>query len=491
MILNHSKHKEMSLNKIRNYPFLLITISLFIVLIVPTLIKDGMFLDGVNYAAISKNLANGIGTFWQPHYTKTLYTSFHEQPPLVFGIQAIFFKLLGNHIYVERIYSFLTGILTLLLIIKIWNFIHTKFKSKQLNWLPVSFWIITPIVFWSYSNNMLENTLGIFCLASIFYIIKSILANTRQSVLYIFLASLFIVAGFLSKGFVALYPLSTVFIYWLVFRKLSFQKMLILSVLIFFIATLILSLIMIIQHDAFKNLSTYFNQQVIKSLSGAREVSGGRFNILNRLYKELLPVIFISMIFIVIKFRKNKALILHDSSVLNNFLFFLFIGISASLPLMISPKQLGFYLVPSIPYYAIGFGSLIMPILINWINKIDISKRGFQMFKMISIISLAGAIVISISQVGKTGRDKVKLHDIYKIGKVIDNGSLISVSEYICKDWWLIAYFSRYFYISLDCKNTNHEYYLYNGNSDICLSANYSECLMQLKRYRLFKLQKK
>lgn len=450
-----------------------------------------MFLDGVNYAAISKNLANGIGSFWQPHYTKTLYTSFHEQPPLAFGIQAIFFKLLGNHLYVERIYSLLTGILTILLMIKIWNFIHIKFDSKQLNWLPVCFWIITPIVFWSYSNNMLENTMGIFCLASIFYVIKSILANTKQKALYIFLASLLIVAGFLSKGFVALYPLSTIFFYWLVHRKLSFQKMLILSALIFFIATLILSLITIIEHDAFKNLSIYFNQQVVKSLSGAREVSGGRFNILNRLYRELLPVLCMSMILVVIKYRKNKALILNDSSVLNNFLFFLVIGISASLPLMISPKQAGFYLVPSIPYYAIAFGSLIMPILTNWINKIDISKRGFQMFKMISIISLAGAIVISISQVGKTGRDKEKLHDIYQIGKVMDKGSVISVPESICEDWELIAYFARYFYISLDCKNANHEYYLDNRNSDIYLSANYSEYLMQLKRYRLFKLQKK
>ena len=40
-------------------------------------------MDGLMYSAISKNLANGIGTFWNPYLSETLFPEFHEHPPLV------------------------------------------------------------------------------------------------------------------------------------------------------------------------------------------------------------------------------------------------------------------------------------------------------------------------------------------------------------------------------------------------------------------------
>ncbi len=59
--------------------------------------------------------------------------SFHEQPPLVFGIQALFFKLLGNSMYVERFYTFLTACITALLIVVFWKMIFKNdVKQKQL-----------------------------------------------------------------------------------------------------------------------------------------------------------------------------------------------------------------------------------------------------------------------------------------------------------------------------------------------------------------------
>jgi 4-amino-4-deoxy-L-arabinose transferase-like glycosyltransferase len=83
--------------KINRY-FWFITVSIVFILTLPTLIQDGMFMDGELYTAVSHNLANGIGTFWFPsfsyHNLAGIKDSFHEQPPLVFGIQALFFKIL-------------------------------------------------------------------------------------------------------------------------------------------------------------------------------------------------------------------------------------------------------------------------------------------------------------------------------------------------------------------------------------------------------------
>ncbi|MBN3035929.1 MAG: hypothetical protein JW861_10115 [Bacteroidales bacterium] len=46
-----------------HYPFVLLTLTLFTGLILPVLIMDGMFMDGVLYTCVARNLAQGYGTF--------------------------------------------------------------------------------------------------------------------------------------------------------------------------------------------------------------------------------------------------------------------------------------------------------------------------------------------------------------------------------------------------------------------------------------------
>ena len=152
-----------------------LTISFFIGLLVPILIQDGMFLDGVTYSSISKNLAHGIGSIWKPHYTKVLYPVFYEHPPLVFGIQSLFFKILGDGMYTERIYTLITAIFTLLGIVACWRLVFKQHPMQEYSWLPVLLWITVPLIFWSYKNNLLENTLSVFTLFSVYFIFRSLL----------------------------------------------------------------------------------------------------------------------------------------------------------------------------------------------------------------------------------------------------------------------------------------------------------------------------
>ncbi|MEO1627822.1 MAG: hypothetical protein AAFV25_21920, partial [Bacteroidota bacterium] len=53
------------------------------------LLEQSMFVDGLWYAAISRNLAQGQGSFWHPHFSALIFSEFHEHPPLVFGLQAL------------------------------------------------------------------------------------------------------------------------------------------------------------------------------------------------------------------------------------------------------------------------------------------------------------------------------------------------------------------------------------------------------------------
>ena len=137
--------------------YLMLPIMLFVGLLILPLVQEGMFFDGVTYSAISKNMANGYGSFWNPHYTKVLYSNFHEHPPLVFIIQSFFFRLLGDGFYTERLFCLLMALLTVFGIVKCWALLSDDAEMKSYYWLPILFWLLVPMVSWSYKNNLLES----------------------------------------------------------------------------------------------------------------------------------------------------------------------------------------------------------------------------------------------------------------------------------------------------------------------------------------------
>ena len=76
--------------------------------------------------------------------------------------------------YVERIYTFFTTCCTLALIMYLWQLIYKNYSAeKKLAWIAVIFWITIPVCFWSYSNNMHENTMGIFTLAAVIFVYQA------------------------------------------------------------------------------------------------------------------------------------------------------------------------------------------------------------------------------------------------------------------------------------------------------------------------------
>ena len=111
------------------FPFWLITLSAVFGLTLTVLIQDVMFQDAMAFSCVSHNMGIGIGTFWFPQYS-TLnidnIPSFHEQLPLVFGIQSVFYRLLGDSMYIERFYTFLIILLHIVFISKLWRIIFKK-----------------------------------------------------------------------------------------------------------------------------------------------------------------------------------------------------------------------------------------------------------------------------------------------------------------------------------------------------------------------------
>ncbi len=410
-----------------NKQFWFLTITVFVVLLIPSLVQEGMFLDGITYSAISNNLANGIGSIWCPSYTKTMYISFYEHPPLVFIIQSWFFKIFGSAFYTERIYSFFIALMTLIGIVKCWRL----FFSRENDWLPILLWLFVPLISWAYKNNILENTMGVFTIFSIFFITKSLI---KKRILYLFLGSSLIVLAFLSKGFVGIFPIIVPIIYAIVYKN---DKITILyfGYSIFLItASIIVSLYVFPELN--KNLIHYFNQQLFPALNNQREITtNNRFSILLNLISELLLPIIILLLFAIKDWKKQKINSLIQYKVA---LFWFLIAISASIPLVLTLKQRTFYTLPSIPFYILSISTLLNP----YINSIKekITPKKSRLIKNSSIFVLSCAILYSILKYGDYSRDKEMIKDIYLISKVIPKGTIMKTSNELCEQWSLIAY---------------------------------------------------
>ena len=473
----------------KNIPFQIFTIGIFILLIVPTLIKDGMFMDGQQYACVAKNLAHGLGTFWQPFvsatWNKSGSNSFLEHPPLVYGIQSVFFLLFGDSIYVERLYSLFTAIVSALLISKIWKILFSENeKLKDLSWLPVLFWIMIPVCFWSYQNDMQENTMGIFTLASVYFSMLAVHLK-RNTYFNLILSGISVFAATLCKGVPGLFPLGAIGLYWLFTKNISFTKAVLYSFIL--VATpIIVYSCLLLNNDAYQSLDFYFNKRLLYRIHDEPTVST-RFHILYKLATEMLPVIILSaIIYSYSKFKK----IGHGKTYQPLILLFLALGLSGSLPIMLTLVQSGFYFVPSLPFFAIAFAIWVAPSLSVFIQRIDLNCNAFIYFRIFSFVVLFGAIALSISSIGKMGRDKGELTDNYSFGKIVPSNTTVRVDKEVFNNWAMQFYLLRHFNISEDyATDERHHFYIKEKNDTATKFENYKKLPINTLKFDLYELK--
>jgi 4-amino-4-deoxy-L-arabinose transferase-like glycosyltransferase len=428
-----------------NKIFYVILFSLAVLLFVPNLLQKGMFVDGLWYAAIAHNLSEGLGSFWSPHFSKTMFPVFYDHPPLVFGIQSFFFRILGDSMYVEKIYAFFIICLSFLLIHNLWSILFKDNKQvKYLSFIPCLLWILHETTYMYYPNNLLECSQGLFILTSVIFILKGIRDENNLSYLYMFVAGISLILSFLAKGLTGLYPLITILLYYAIFRNISLKKMLIYHAIFLGSFSLIFALYFL-SESAAENISTYLETQVMASLRGdrAENIQISRFYILRRFVEtSLLPLVLVLIISIISYFRYATRKIFKFRK---EVLFFMILALSGVLPMMVSEKQGTHYLVTVIPYISIAL-SLILIRSETIISKLRESKY----FRILAFSLLLFSIVFPLFSVNKVNnRDRILLHDMEQFEEKLEKGSTMGfIGDQ--RDIALYGYFMRMHSISLD-----------------------------------------
>jgi len=452
--------------------YFFIVIGIFLIIVSPDLLSEGMFFDGLTYSAIAKNLSHNIGSFWHLHYTGTMFNEFHEHPPLAIGLESLFFDILGDSMFTERIYSLTTYIFTGYFIVLIWKEIASE-KYHNMGWLPILFWISIPTIQWGISNNMLENTMMIFTTLSILLSIKSLKSNRF---VYIILSGISLFLAFLSKGPVGLYPLSIFFWIFIFNREYKLKSFIIDSSILITSTILPFLLMFYIQPESLDSLIAYFNKQVIGSINNITTVDS-RFQIIINLLNDLIPAFIIALF--IYYFSKKKQFSINKYA-----LILIAIGLSGVVPMMISLKQSSFYTMTTFPLFSLAFALLLKDHTSFLTSKFN-SKR----IKLIGIILITIGLSSTIINSFRIGREKGLVKDLHVLVNIIPESSTISINDNMNNDWKLHAYFARYANISLAKKSNYKGDFLltYKGKSDKI--SNYKIVDIELNEFYLYKKQ--
>jgi hypothetical protein len=455
----------------------LLVFGLFLFATGHVLFSKYMFMDGLYYTTIARNISIGDCSLWHLKFTNTFSPEWNGHPPLAMFIESLYFDLFGYNWFVDKFYSFSTYIFTAVVIHKIWKLVYPNYA---ISWLIIFFWLFTPVVYWAVGNNMLENTMTIFILFSVYFLLRNIL---NQRWYFIILAGIFITLGFLTKGFVALFPISFFFIHFLVFRNFSIVSMILRSLLLIAACIIPLLLLFLLQPQALEAMKDYLSEQVINSLNNVVTVES-RFFIVKRLLSELL-VVFI-LLAILYFFTRKKGERLNSEKLQNQWaLFFILFGLTGVLPIMVSMKQSGFYILSSYPLLIIGIASLF----IQKLYVLHVKLHDFKYFKIIGIVLFSFGLIYSLTSINKYGKDEKLVKDVELISSYVHKGTIFNASQAMMDDYSLHAYLYRFNFISIDCNNQfTSMYYLVNTEepNTTDLSAEYTLVPLKTQVLKLY-----
>jgi 4-amino-4-deoxy-L-arabinose transferase-like glycosyltransferase len=439
----------------------------------------GVFDDGVFYSCISRNLAfDSQMTIWDLKISNALDNCFNGHPPMLFWIQSLFFKVLGDVYWLERVFSLIMALLTIPLIHKCW-----KLFNKESGNLAVFFWLCIPIVGWCYANNMLENVLTLFTTAAIWLLLRQAIEK-KYFVSTLTLAALLVFGGTLVKGPVALYPLATPLIYALIYDRASFKKALVGSIGMTFLVILAYGALFMWSPRAQLFFEKYLNMQLKASLTGMDSLADHRLFLLQSIIEESLIVVSIIGGMRVFCFFLPSSL----QEKINWRLTFLwlFIALSASIPMLISPKQLRFYIVPSMLFYSLSLATLAFPF---W-KALTLHFKDFtlshKLLKGGLLICLLFCLSLSFFNRKEYARSLDILPDSMAIGQVVPNHTEVYLNPLLYRTWNLHAYMYRYFYIDLSTDYENQDYII--TPKEKVLDENiYKEVDLDLRTLKLYK----
>lgn len=444
----------------KSWPLYIAVAALFLALVSGSLTTTGMFMDGLIYSNVAANMAEGVGSFWQPTYTATHHPDFYQHPPLMMGLLALFYKVLGTHIWVTKLYMALTMLVCAWLIVELWMRLGGK---RENGWMPLLLWTLVPIVTHFAFQGMLENTMVLFDLGAILLLLRP-----DRKAWNGLLAGLLLAAAFLTKGYTGLFPLVMPVSLWFFDRRNGalMQTVCMLGGLLLPLAVIALAV-----PDSREYFGSYMQLQV---LAGWSQGEVHRWQIIVDFLRNTAIVIGLVLLVAIV----NKGV---GQKPTREYWAMWALVACAVLPMMVSTRQREFYLLTAMPIVAVLLPLLIEEPVARWIKP-------SKVLTCVALALLLGAVVLNAVRFGTEGRDAQLQRDLEVIAPHLEHGEMVTVPTPLYFDYKLQGYYYRECRVSLgDQKRCRHLL----TTADYPADSTYRELPLPTERYCLYELVNK
>ncbi len=446
---------------------LLFVLAFYYALIGYKLLRLGVHGDGVEYASVARNLAEGVGTFWKPYLDDWLHPVFHEHPPLVFWIQSWFFRIFGNGPYLEALYGFFLGFLILLGTGILWLQVRRDSSYPPLgSWWPLLLLVPMPIFTYILPINRLANTWMLLALVAVYLSYLSAV-KSNLNFLYSILAGSAIYAGFIAKGPVAFFSFAVPILAW-VSRLSNFSR----AVTVTLIALLTFAVMMLTTFlfypDSIEFWERFWQAQVMASLKSERGAVSPHWHIWERWIAEMIVPFLIAGVFMLVFKVRPRELRFNRQA-----LFFFLIAFAASAPFMISSRQHGRYILHSFPLYVLCLAFITESIAIRIEAALTQKKKLRLRAAVMALIFLAAGPTGMLVRKNHVARRQPFYYDIYlQQIKLPERTTVSGCPEDMIYHDWLFADMQRFYRNSMSPRMGN-DYLIIDKNSDCQVPEGY------------------
>lgn len=411
-------------------------------LVLPRLLTRGLYDDGNIYALLSRNIAAGVGWEWDPHASPAMHPHFREHPALMFVWQSWWFRVLGDHFWVEKLYS-------LALVLAIVPFLARAWRREggagAHGALPLLLWMMVPAWPWMARNNMIENQVILLGLGAVICLLEARDRAAHAAWPWWLAGGALLAGSALTKGPPGLFPLVLPAAF-AVAGRWPWRRA-IRDCAGILVATGLALTLALLEPSVREQVFGYLRNQLGASLAGNRtEISAvARPRMLTSLVEQALPLLAVGVACALLAWRRGWPLAWRGAAA------WALVGLSASLPLLAVSRFSTHYLAVSMPFFALAAAVPAAQVL----ARLAVQPWTERMLRPVLALGLFAALGGTVACVILAGRPwRTEDRDAYAamavIAPVVGDGAMVGADEGLRLRFSLRHHLMRSHWIVLD-----------------------------------------
>ena len=238
-------------------------------------------------------------------------------------------------------------------------------------------------------------------------------------------------------------------------------------------------ILFVLNNDAYESIKSYLEVQVVNSLNNIVTVDSRLF-IIKRFFNELLVMMILVMMIYLFTKKYSVNFISKDVKI---FVFLFSFSLTGVLPILVSMKQSGYYILTVYPIVAIGFVSLFQNHLLIFHNYLKTKV----LTKYISVFVLVLGTFFILFNLNSYSRDEQLIKDITKINSLVQKGEVVCGTSDLSTQYSILGYLYRMNFVSvsfdIECKS---RYLISFNNSMFDKQLNYKKLSIGTKEIVIY-----